>query len=161
MTENAEQIELLKRKRTTLRSSVTKLINKIEAELKKTDVTEENDIELHIETLNDKFESLKLTDSNLKTILSLKDIDKELESAEEYCYSHRKSLPSNAGLMVGKRVLQGEAWSDSAILVARMTLETILATWRQIWRPWRQIDYSRKCNPFLDISIRGQDLGFS
>ncbi|GBL83937.1 hypothetical protein AVEN_100828-1 [Araneus ventricosus] len=23
-----------------------------------------------------------------------------------------KSLPSNAGLMVGKRVLQGEAWSD-------------------------------------------------
>ncbi|GBM90516.1 hypothetical protein AVEN_139348-1 [Araneus ventricosus] len=29
-----------------------------------------------------------------------------------YCYSHGKSLPSNAGLMVGKRVLQGEAWSD-------------------------------------------------
>ncbi|GBM92654.1 hypothetical protein AVEN_65681-1, partial [Araneus ventricosus] len=25
---------------------------------------------------------------------------------------HRKPLPSNAGLMVGKRVLQGEAWSD-------------------------------------------------
>ncbi|GBN13351.1 hypothetical protein AVEN_194128-1 [Araneus ventricosus] len=84
MTENAEQIELLKRKRNTLRSSVTKLINKIEAELKKTDVTEENYIELYIETLNDKFESLKLTDSNLEKILSLKDIDKELESAEEY-----------------------------------------------------------------------------
>ncbi|GBM20217.1 hypothetical protein AVEN_216641-1 [Araneus ventricosus] len=72
MMENAEQIELLKRKRTTLRSSVTKLINKIEAELKKTDVTEENDIKLYIETLNDKFESLKLTDSNLEKILSLK-----------------------------------------------------------------------------------------
>ncbi|GBM50662.1 hypothetical protein AVEN_203990-1 [Araneus ventricosus] len=84
MSENAEQIELLKRKRTTLRSSVTKLINKIEAELKKTDVTEENDMELYIETLNDKFESLKLTDSNLEKILSLKDIEKELESAEEY-----------------------------------------------------------------------------
>ncbi|GBO31845.1 hypothetical protein AVEN_225110-1 [Araneus ventricosus] len=28
------------------------------------------------------------------------------------CYSHGKSLPSNASLMVGKRVLQGEAWSD-------------------------------------------------
>ncbi|GBM06342.1 hypothetical protein AVEN_121384-1 [Araneus ventricosus] len=27
-------------------------------------------------------------------------------------HSHGKSLPSNAGLMVGKRVLQGEAWSD-------------------------------------------------
>ncbi|GBM05261.1 hypothetical protein AVEN_181640-1 [Araneus ventricosus] len=26
--------------------------------------------------------------------------------------NHGKSLPSNAGLMVGKRVLQGEAWSD-------------------------------------------------
>ncbi|GBM12075.1 hypothetical protein AVEN_245475-1 [Araneus ventricosus] len=26
--------------------------------------------------------------------------------------SHGKSLPSNASLMVGKRVLQGEAWSD-------------------------------------------------
>ncbi|GBM00409.1 hypothetical protein AVEN_179220-1 [Araneus ventricosus] len=48
------------------------------------DITEENDIEFYIETLNDKFESLKLTDSNLEKILSLKDIDKELESAEEY-----------------------------------------------------------------------------
>ncbi|GBN60897.1 hypothetical protein AVEN_192888-1 [Araneus ventricosus] len=27
-------------------------------------------------------------------------------------YRHGKLLPSNAGLMVGKRVLQGEAWSD-------------------------------------------------
>ncbi|GBM45705.1 hypothetical protein AVEN_14148-1 [Araneus ventricosus] len=26
--------------------------------------------------------------------------------------SHGRSLPSNTGLMVGKRVLQGEAWSD-------------------------------------------------
>ncbi|GBN90226.1 hypothetical protein AVEN_24753-1 [Araneus ventricosus] len=26
--------------------------------------------------------------------------------------SHGNSLPSNASLMVGKRVLQGEAWSD-------------------------------------------------
>ncbi|GBO45264.1 hypothetical protein AVEN_28281-1 [Araneus ventricosus] len=32
-----------------------------------------------------------------------------------------------------------------------LTLET---TWRQIWRPLRQIDDSRKCDPFLDISIR-------
>ncbi|GBO03703.1 hypothetical protein AVEN_39836-1 [Araneus ventricosus] len=47
----------------------------------------------------------------------------------------------------------------------REHLATILmknvATWQQIWRPWRsflatwrQIDDSRKCNPFLDISIR-------
>ncbi|GBO33680.1 hypothetical protein AVEN_220296-1 [Araneus ventricosus] len=32
--------------------------------------------------------------------------------SKRYCYSHGKSLPSNASLMVGKRVLQGEAWSD-------------------------------------------------
>ncbi|GBN74782.1 hypothetical protein AVEN_22954-1 [Araneus ventricosus] len=30
----------------------------------------------------------------------------------QYCYSHEKSLSSNASLMVGKRVLQGEALSD-------------------------------------------------
>ncbi|GBM99806.1 hypothetical protein AVEN_164190-1 [Araneus ventricosus] len=27
-------------------------------------------------------------------------------------HRHGKSLPSNASLMVGKRVLQGEAWGD-------------------------------------------------
>ncbi|GBN59375.1 hypothetical protein AVEN_170167-1, partial [Araneus ventricosus] len=37
---------------------------------------------------------------------------KQLTRTIPYCYSHGKSLPSNAGLMVGKRVLQGEAWSD-------------------------------------------------
>ncbi|GBN46203.1 hypothetical protein AVEN_248011-1 [Araneus ventricosus] len=35
-----------------------------------------------------------------------------LKYQDKYCYSHGKSLPSNTGLMVGKRVLQGEAWSD-------------------------------------------------
>ncbi|GBM26372.1 Retrovirus-related Pol polyprotein from transposon 412 [Araneus ventricosus] len=39
-------------------------------------------------------------------------------------------------------------------LSGTLTLETIWATWLQIWRPWRQIDDSRKCDPFLDISIR-------
>ncbi|GBM82434.1 hypothetical protein AVEN_229477-1 [Araneus ventricosus] len=33
-------------------------------------------------------------------------------SSIEVLKSHGKSLPSNAGLMVGKRVLQGEAWSS-------------------------------------------------
>ncbi|GBO16524.1 hypothetical protein AVEN_88649-1 [Araneus ventricosus] len=35
-----------------------------------------------------------------------------------------------------------------------LTLATILATWRQIWR---QIEDFRKCNDFLDISIRRGD----
>ncbi|GBN50381.1 hypothetical protein AVEN_124459-1 [Araneus ventricosus] len=39
-------------------------------------------------------------------------------------------------------------------LTLATSLATILAIWRQIWRPWRQIDESRKCNPFLDISTR-------
>ncbi|GBM89547.1 Retrovirus-related Pol polyprotein from transposon 297 [Araneus ventricosus] len=46
-------------------------------------------------------------------------------------------------------------------LTLSTNLAPILATWRQIWRPWRQIDDSRKCKPFLDISIRGREPGFS
>ncbi|GBN69207.1 hypothetical protein AVEN_268475-1 [Araneus ventricosus] len=35
-----------------------------------------------------------------------------LGGENNYCYNHGKSLPSNASLMGGKRVLQGEVWSD-------------------------------------------------
>ncbi|GBM27838.1 Putative nuclease HARBI1 [Araneus ventricosus] len=35
-----------------------------------------------------------------------------ISNADDPDSTHGKSLPSNAGLMVGKRVLQGEAWSD-------------------------------------------------
>ncbi|GBN51123.1 hypothetical protein AVEN_215144-1 [Araneus ventricosus] len=34
--------------------------------------------------------------------------DEEQLSIKSYCYKHGKSLPSNASLMVGKRVLQGK-----------------------------------------------------
>ncbi|GBN42368.1 hypothetical protein AVEN_269456-1 [Araneus ventricosus] len=74
-------------------------------------------------------------------------------------------FPAMQVLWLGRGFYKVKHGVTSATLVARMTLATnlatILATWRQIWRPWRQIDYSRKCNPFLDISIRGRDLGFS
>ncbi|GBM65542.1 hypothetical protein AVEN_83389-1 [Araneus ventricosus] len=30
-------------------------------------------------------------------------------------------------------------------------------TWQPSWRPWRQMDDSRKCDPFLDISIRKEN----
>ncbi|GBN05094.1 hypothetical protein AVEN_1059-1 [Araneus ventricosus] len=66
--------------------------------------------------------------------------------------------------MVGKRVLQGEAWSDLSDSYGThdlgdhfgdlATLATNLATILAIWRPWRQMDDSRKCNPFPDISTR-------
>ncbi|GBM76831.1 hypothetical protein AVEN_228295-1 [Araneus ventricosus] len=39
-------------------------------------------------------------------------LDSPLLVPETYCYSHGKSLPRSAGLMVGKRVLQGEASND-------------------------------------------------
>ncbi|GBN34955.1 hypothetical protein AVEN_154273-1 [Araneus ventricosus] len=61
--------------------------------------------------------------------------------------------------MVVKTVLQGEAWSDLSDSYGTHDLGNKLGDHfgdlRQIWRPWRQIDDSRKCNPFLDISIRG------
>lgn len=82
--ENAELVSLCKKKRSTLRASVTRLISKIEVEIQKTEVTEESEIELFIEQLNDKFESLKLVDSDLEKLLKPEDLDKELESAEDY-----------------------------------------------------------------------------
>ncbi|XP_071042324.1 uncharacterized protein [Parasteatoda tepidariorum] len=78
-------IELLKKKRTTLRTSVTKLISKIESEIQKNEITdEETEIDLIIEQLNDKFESLKTVDSELENLFKPEDLDKELETAEEY-----------------------------------------------------------------------------
>ncbi|GBM65547.1 hypothetical protein AVEN_181861-1 [Araneus ventricosus] len=75
-----------------------------------------------------------------------------------YCHSHGKSLPSIASLMVGKRVLQGEAWSDLSDSYGTHDLGDKLG---DHFGTWRQIDDSRKCNSFLDISIRGRDPGFS
>ncbi|GBO34927.1 hypothetical protein AVEN_6188-1 [Araneus ventricosus] len=44
-----------------------------------------------------------------------------------------------------------------APLTLATNLETIFAIWRQIWGPWRQIDDSRKCNPFL-IFLLGKGI---
>ncbi|GBM32398.1 hypothetical protein AVEN_239789-1 [Araneus ventricosus] len=67
-------------------------------------------------------------------------------------------FPAMQVLWLGRGFYKVKHGVTSATLVARMTLATNLAT---ILATWRQIDYSRKCNPFLDISIRGRDLGFS
>ncbi|GFW75420.1 integrase catalytic domain-containing protein [Trichonephila clavipes] len=81
-TDKAELINLYKKKRTTLRASVTKIISKIE--IQKTELTGESEIDLYIGQLNDKFESLKLVDKELEKVLNPQDVDKELQSAEEY-----------------------------------------------------------------------------
>ncbi|GBO29784.1 hypothetical protein AVEN_93591-1 [Araneus ventricosus] len=67
-------------------------------------------------------------------------------------------FPAMQVFWLGREFYKVKHGVTSATLMARMTLATdlatILAIWRQIWRPWRQIDDSRKCNPFLDISTR-------
>ncbi|GBN08021.1 hypothetical protein AVEN_8238-1 [Araneus ventricosus] len=67
-------------------------------------------------------------------------------------------FPSMQVLWLGREFYKVKHEVTSATLMARMTLATNLAT---ILATWRQIDNSRKCNPFLDISIRGRDPGFS
>ncbi|GFV00676.1 integrase catalytic domain-containing protein [Trichonephila clavipes] len=52
--------------------------------MQKTELTGESEIDLYIEQLNDKFESLKLVDTKLEKVLNPQDVDKELQSAEEY-----------------------------------------------------------------------------
>ncbi|GBN64808.1 hypothetical protein AVEN_180867-1 [Araneus ventricosus] len=54
-------------------------------------------------------------------------------------------------LWLGREFYKVKHGVTSATLMARMTLATNLAT---ILAIWRQIDDSRKCNPFLDISTR-------
>ncbi|GBM78473.1 hypothetical protein AVEN_122201-1 [Araneus ventricosus] len=68
----------------------------------------------------------------------------------EQCYSHGKSLPSSAGLMVGKRVYKvKQNLSDSRGTHDGDKLGSILAANRLF----------RKCNPF-SIFLWGRDPGF-
>ncbi|GBM76665.1 hypothetical protein AVEN_94255-1 [Araneus ventricosus] len=66
-------------------------------------------------------------------------------------------FPAMQVLWLGREFYKVKHGVTSATLMAPMTLATnlaaILVIWRQIRRPWRQIDDSRKCN-FLDISTR-------
>ncbi|GBO44396.1 hypothetical protein AVEN_243883-1 [Araneus ventricosus] len=63
-------------------------------------------------------------------------------------------FPAMQVLWLGRGFYKVKHGVTSATVMAPLALATILAIWRQIWRPWRQIDDSRKCNPFLDISTR-------
>ncbi|GBM69537.1 hypothetical protein AVEN_219175-1 [Araneus ventricosus] len=67
-------------------------------------------------------------------------------------------FPAMQVLWLGRVFYKVKHEVTSATVIAPLTLATnlatILAIWRQIWRPWRQIDDSRKCKPFLDISTR-------
>ncbi|GBL66003.1 hypothetical protein AVEN_70320-1 [Araneus ventricosus] len=53
---------------------------------------------------------------------------RKIEIYTLYCYKHGKSLPSNASLMVGKRVLQGYVWEN------RRNGAIDPRPWRPFWR---------------------------
>ncbi|GBM22228.1 hypothetical protein AVEN_273417-1 [Araneus ventricosus] len=59
-------------------------------------------------------------------------------------------FPAMQVLWLGREFYKVKHGVTSASVMALLTLATILA----IWRPWGQIDDSRKSNPFLDISTR-------
>ncbi|GBM79147.1 hypothetical protein AVEN_86230-1 [Araneus ventricosus] len=60
-------------------------------------------------------------------------------------------FPAMRVLWLGREFYKVKHGVTSATVMAPLTLETNLAT---ILAIWRQIDDSRKCNPFLDIFTR-------
>ncbi|XP_035221065.1 uncharacterized protein LOC118194000, partial [Stegodyphus dumicola] len=60
-----------------------KILNKIELELDKSSV-DVNLLEEGLELLNDKFESLKIADSEIESILKPEELNEEIQTAEEY-----------------------------------------------------------------------------
>ncbi|GBN39812.1 hypothetical protein AVEN_67836-1 [Araneus ventricosus] len=58
-----------------------------------------------------------------------------------------RRFPAMQVLWLGREFYKVKHGVTSATVMAPLTLATILAI-------WRQIDDSRKCNPFLDISTR-------
>ncbi|KFM68787.1 hypothetical protein X975_05727, partial [Stegodyphus mimosarum] len=78
-----EDITKLKKKRGGLRNSITRILEKIELELVKSSVNV-NLIEEDLELLNDKFESLKMTDSEIESVLKPEELDEEIQTTENY-----------------------------------------------------------------------------
>ncbi|GFQ66196.1 hypothetical protein TNCT_202131 [Trichonephila clavata] len=76
-------VTALKKKRTQLRTAVTKLINTIEEEIEKPNVNYE-EVEVNIELLEDKFQHLSTTDDGPIKHLRPEDVVKELISSEGY-----------------------------------------------------------------------------
>ncbi|GFR20126.1 hypothetical protein TNCT_27271 [Trichonephila clavata] len=76
-------VTVLKKKRTQLRTAVTKLINTIEEEIEKPKVNYE-EVEVNIELLEDKFLHLSTTDDELIKYFKPEDADKEFISSEDY-----------------------------------------------------------------------------
>ncbi|XP_035214246.1 uncharacterized protein LOC118188022 [Stegodyphus dumicola] len=79
---SVEDITKLKKKRGGLRTSITRILKKIELELDKSSV-DINLLEEDLELLNDKFESLKIADSEIESTLKPEEFDEEIQTTEE------------------------------------------------------------------------------
>ncbi|GFU37011.1 hypothetical protein TNCV_929791 [Trichonephila clavipes] len=84
----AQSFELLKTKRKSLRTVVTKVVNELEAELANSHLNFDRLSEL-VETLRIKFEPLTLVDQQMEPLFKPEEFDGEFEIAEKYrekCY---------------------------------------------------------------------------
>ncbi|XP_071033036.1 uncharacterized protein [Parasteatoda tepidariorum] len=79
-----EKIKQLKRKRGSLRTSVTNTLTKLDAELSKTEDINVSVIEEIIETLTNKFDSLSSVDKELEPLFNDDEYQSEFEKTEEY-----------------------------------------------------------------------------
>ncbi|GFU74681.1 hypothetical protein TNCV_2457481 [Trichonephila clavipes] len=79
----AQSFELLKNKRKSLRTAVTKVVNELEAELLNSDLNVDRLSEL-VETLCIKFEPLTLVDQQMEPLFKPEEFDFEFEIAEKY-----------------------------------------------------------------------------
>ncbi|GFW06764.1 hypothetical protein TNCV_3288641 [Trichonephila clavipes] len=79
----AQSFELLKIKRKSLRTAVTKVVNELEAELSNSDLNVDRLCEL-VEILCIKFEPLTLIDQQMEPLFKPEEFDGEFEIAEKY-----------------------------------------------------------------------------
>ncbi|GFX61857.1 hypothetical protein TNCV_1383551 [Trichonephila clavipes] len=87
MTE-AQSFELLKIKRISLRTAVTKVVNELDAELSNSDLNVDRLCEL-VEIICIKFEPLTLVEQQMEPLFKSEEFDAEFEIAEKYremCY---------------------------------------------------------------------------
>ncbi|GFU76673.1 hypothetical protein TNCV_3833161 [Trichonephila clavipes] len=78
-----QSFELLKTKRKSLRTAVTKIVNELEAELSNSDLNVDRLCEL-VEILCIKFEPLTLIDQQMKPLFKPEEFDGEFEITEKY-----------------------------------------------------------------------------
>ena len=78
-----EKLISLKDRRKILRAAVTRYITKLENFLAASEVTVE-ELEETIETLNDKFKTLKIIDNDIESLVKTEELEKEFEATEKY-----------------------------------------------------------------------------